>query len=307
MLAAVRKAMLGKHNVNYNKSNLEPSFKDDICNEFSGSKFNLGNQNVATFVRNCNYCITLSHDNFNIRFIVPDESTVPHFMMIKSAKRIAAMCTIFSIPRFNVYIIPVPIPRKFPSKGIVSPDNINGGYTYIEGTDIYIYRQEEWPKVLLHEFLHRTIADSYSHWDHKKVATFKSLYNIHSGTPLLMNEAVIEALAIVYHMSFLSLELGLDFKRLYTTEMQWTRQQVERMLLLQSKLPNQIWIEQSNAFAYIIIKYLLLKDITRFLKIQPRDTKAVSELLLEQTLDVVASKKNSYVNASMRMTVFGDL
>jgi hypothetical protein len=57
-------------------------------------------------------------------------------------------------------------PRKFPDPGQdLGPEHVNGGYTQICSTDgIFIYREEEASRVLIHEMVHAACLDE-KEWD----------------------------------------------------------------------------------------------------------------------------------------------
>ena len=39
----------------------------------------------------------------------------------------------------------------------MTSENINSGFTYVNRNDIYIFRKEEFPKVILHELIHHDL------------------------------------------------------------------------------------------------------------------------------------------------------
>ena len=73
---------------------------------------------------------------------------------------------IFNINKEITYwFLPNEDNRSFPIEGnIVTPHSINGGYTYTTENDIYIYRYEDFCKVMIHELLHHSIIESNTTW-----------------------------------------------------------------------------------------------------------------------------------------------
>jgi hypothetical protein len=138
------------------------------------------------------------------------------------------------------WIIPTSSPRLFPTPNQpVTQENINGGYTYINGNTIYIYRHEDYPKVMLHEIIHHSA--------------------IHSNS--IYNEAIVEFWALLFHLLFISTPTPATFDTLYQKELQWS-------LSLCKKL-SQHPADTSYATHYIIIKTCLLFFRQEFLQLPP--------------------------------------
>lgn len=120
------------------------------------------------------------------------------------------------------WIIPTSVPRLFPGPGeAVSEKHINGGYTYLSGNNIYIYRYEDLPKVMLHEVIH-----------HSKL-----------NTNTAYNEAIVEFWTVIFHLLAVN-------KELFEEELQWS-------LYLCKRLETHTG-DVSYAYNYIYIKTCLL-------------------------------------------------
>jgi hypothetical protein len=114
---------------------------------------------------------------------------------------------------FKVFFLANTQLRKFPPKGTpISPENINGGYTYrCEPETILIYRAEDATRVLIHELLHACCLD-----------------RITAGIDMI--EAETEAWAELIYIALLSQGKKFIFNSLLQRQSQWMRKQNERVL-----------------------------------------------------------------------------
>ena len=95
-------------------------------------------------------------------------------------------------------------PREFPDPGQdLGPEHVNGGYTKICSTEgIFIYREEEATRVLIHEMLHAACLDEHD-WD------------------LPMKEAMIEMWAELVLVALKSRGNSHSAKRLWVKQSHW--------------------------------------------------------------------------------------
>jgi len=155
---------------------------------------------------------------------------------------------------FEIYIAPHTGKRTFPIDGsIVQPKHINGAFTYVRAgapshtpatttskpdpvpVKIYIFRQEEFPKVMLHEICHHLPYHTPpTKWHPDILGEFYRYFGIDAtGCPnqcrvrLEPNEAIVEFWATIFHIMFLSIE-SKDLRRfpaLLECEKKWSDQQ----------------------------------------------------------------------------------
>ena len=97
-------------------------------------------------------------------------------------------------------------PRQFPDPGQdLGPEHVNGGYTQICSTDgIFIYREEEATRVLIHEMLHATCLDEKG-----------------EGWTIPMREAMIEMWAELILIALKSRGTMTKAKRLWVKQSHW--------------------------------------------------------------------------------------
>ena len=155
---------------------------------------------------------------------------------------------------FNIYIILSNLKRYFPEKDKkVSVTHVNGGYTDFNENIIFVWRHEEFEKVLLHEMIHFFDMDS-------RDAHFHTKLDINGPTSFY--EAKTDFYAIFYHLIYLSIITRLPIKMLLEVEFAFIENQA---MSLNDHFHLGTWkyklnknINQSTpALSYYILKYLL--------------------------------------------------
>ena len=104
------------------------------------------------------------------------------------------------VKHLNIVMIDCPNKRKF----IDHPYYINGGFTYLHKNIIYVYRNDEMFKVVLHEIIHHAFY-------------FKD-FDVYLGDPLRpkvninLNEAIVEFLATLYQIKYTNTNVKNELK-----------------------------------------------------------------------------------------------
>jgi hypothetical protein len=144
-----------------------------------------------------------------------------------------------------VYLLLSSLKKKIDNYKNISPKNINSGYTDIINRYIFIWREEEFEKVLFHELIHFFNHDHsneiYTH--HKK---FDSLF-----------EAITDFKAIIYNLIYLSLLKNKKLSKLINYEFSFINNQG----IMINNLINSDIVLESPAFSYYVLKLMLLKYI----------------------------------------------
>jgi hypothetical protein len=206
-------------------------------------------------------------------------------------------------------ILPDGSPRRWPVAGArVGHTHINGGLTYRDGSEVFIFRKEEFPKVMLHEALHHTRA--HAETGAGVAAWLRRTYRVASQTPLRVEEGIVEAVATLAQAAAVADE-GLHAGDVEERERQWAFAQARRLLAYQKKYFAE-WQEDTNAFAYLVVRALCLTDVARFRRAVRllRDGRPVDWAAFFQAAHATAAaswqRSPTRPIASMRMTVFGD-
>jgi hypothetical protein len=195
-------------------------------------------------------------------------------------------------------IIPTAAVRIWPAPGqSVDAAHINGAFTYrgpVHNGLVMVHRYEEYPKVMLHEALHHTRLDPMG-----GARTF-SVGNI-AIKNVLWSEAVVEAFADVYHTHFAAAD-GMGTKVKAEALLTQEREHAAHMAacVLQRIRSKGSWAETTNAFAYIVLRHLVMAKGYFGLAAVERDLKAWSDGL------VIGKSTGATAGESMRLTLFGD-
>lgn len=315
-----------------------------LRSELTGTHFNL--PEAIAYLNRCRYLTTLHHNHIgpgdiysNPKPLVtchvlsvnkgPLDTDLPPILLLERVvRRIVATISLFSIKkRFVFWLVPCKKNRTFPSRGVVTPKNINGGFTYVNDNDIenegdvvniYIYRSEEFPKVMLHETLHHSRIDSHTAWSIAEIDTLKKQYNIHHSTVFLPNEAIVEAWAVIMHTIFVATEFSLPFNVLWQREWEWAELQSARLVAYQYEgKPNTYqWREETNSYCYIVLKAHILRHATEFVATE-QSAVAIKTFVMNKMMSIsqlsyqkdfrVFNKNSKNKATTMRMTVFGNL
>lgn len=291
------------HYVNYNDSKI---LINNYYKECTNSNF--GNiDKILNYIKKCNKVIKIySKKNYNITFyLYCNNNDNSIFKLIKIYRRVLILTKIYNINKdLNFHLALCKFKRFMPNKQeIFDCINFNGGFTTISGNDIYIHRNCEYSKVILHELLHHIsiINDSTMKFDKHDIIKLKNKFNISTDTVLLPNESIIEFWATLYNLIFISYEYNINYDLLYKKELDFSYNQFLKIL---NHNKNKKWYEQTNVYCYFIFKYILLKNYNKFLKIKlPYNQKEFIDFLINNTYDI--DKVNKYkINKNLNTMIF---
>lgn len=221
--------------------------------------------------------------------------------------------------RLIIWVFLTHAKRMMPVRGHVQPKHINGGYTYVHGSDIYVLRREEFPKVVLHEVIHHTIHHRKS-WSPEGLMRLYETFHISRhkcdetmdtcSTILEPNEALVECWAEVIHLMFVSIDTRISFNNLWNAEQEYAFQQTKNLLNVQATHMSE-WQEGTHSYSYIVLRTLLLCTFPKWAFGQ-LDTNAMTMHILstwespaiQQRLQ--QTKRSRSKVKSLRMTLLGD-
>ncbi len=188
----------------------------------------------------------------------------------------------------KIYLNLTPFKKNLPKNRseIIGYEHINTGMTYrcVTDNEIFIYRKEEWFKVLIHETFHSYGLDIDYYDNNKLKSQISKLFPIDSTFNIA--ETYTEVWARILNCcfcSFLSSKDKSDYELFLNFSLQIERifsiMQMNKILSfmgLQYKdlwddspiskgLRNTLYKEQSNAFCYFILGGILMNDYVKFL------------------------------------------
>ncbi len=299
------------------KDMLSDTERQALIEELGNSLYSL--EKVNTFLTNCTHKYRFTCGLVTINVMCNKVCKKLRVQIIKTLYRANTILKMFSgnnIKRITFTLVPVNEPRTKPT-GIntVKPYHINGGYTYIHGEHIYIYRLEEWPKVALHELLHKIPKLQDIRWSSNIIRKLYTTFRIDTtGCPEQCNtyleptEGVIEAWAIFLHTAFISFEMEGDFERLLRDEIRWNDHQIQWILKKQEAQGDGKWREGTHAFSYLVLRGIILHNIDVFLEMPiPYDPDALYRFWENGWNNLELNPIGVYNKRSMRMSRYGDV
>lgn len=160
-------------------------------------------------------------------------------------------------------------PKRLPRRGeTITADHINSGLTYLfgdrDGTNILMFRMEEFPKVLCHELLH-FYGIAISHEQNEALSReYRQLFDIDHDLQLNLYEALTELNATVLNAAVLCAPGTL--MRVLREEFDHTARTIASMRAHFELPPNSWrgWAETTHAFSYVVLKHLLMAEAFRW-------------------------------------------
>ncbi len=164
--------------------------------------------------------------------------------------------TLNSNKQVNIFLILSDLKKMFPkNKQIIGIKHVNTGYTDFVKNIIFIWRYEEFEKVLFHEVIHYLDMDSRHH----HVEQIAEVIGPHS-----YYEAITDVWGIYYHLIYLSFITKRSLKIMLELELGFIRNQA---MILNEYMGLGNWVGQPDklikqstpAFSYYILKYIIFE------------------------------------------------
>jgi hypothetical protein len=155
----------------------------------------------------------------------------------------------------NIYLVLTKLNKLFPEDKYMDIKNANSGYTDFSENIIFIWRHEEFEKVLFHELIHLFNLDTRDHNYDKHIDI--------DGEDMIC-EAITDFWGIFYHTIYISLISRVQIKLLLELELGFIRNQAMTLNTIYGlddwKIkPNNMIQQNTSAFSYYIVKYLLFE------------------------------------------------
>lgn len=184
-----------------------------------------------------------------------------------------------------ITLILSPVKKIIETNKILTSSNINSGFTFTNSNEIFIFRNEEFSKVILHEIIHH---DKLIHNDLFKSSNKKRLlrhFQITNDTILILNEAIVEFWATLVHIGFVSCLYKIPYNDLFKKELEYSLFKSYQILRLKETYKNKLWCDKCNIYSYIIFKTILLQYINDFLGIYtyPYDDTKITNFLIDHS------------------------
>jgi hypothetical protein len=269
---------------------------------------------VKKYITRCDNLIVIKSDEVTFYIYFEKTTKVTMTKLFLSMKQAIVTKRFFNIGKhLNIHIVLSPYKRYMPSskKEYICECHINGGFTYPNGKNVYVVREEEYTKVMIHEILHHCSEIHNDGFVERQLNELKNVFNIAKETKLIPNEAIIEFWANLTNCAYLSFEYNQSFDSLLKKEVDFSLYQCHKIL---DKQGNSLWYETTNAYCYIIFKTILLKNMTKLSEYTyPYNPEYIKEFLIKYKDSIknkVNKNKDFYDNIiskkSLRMTFLAD-
>jgi len=195
---------------------------------------------------------------------------------------------------FIIHLIFSPAKKEFHYKKMITARNVNSGFTYARGNDIFIFRREEYPKVIIHELLHhQELIDQSLFPSTKDKNELMNHFNINKNTILILNETIIELWALIMHLSFIATEYKLDINELFEIETKYSIYKSWQILKLQDTYKDKQWCDKCNIYAYIIFKMIIMTKIKEFFSIYsfPYNQTKIKDFIIKHSNELFDLRK----------------
>ena len=251
--------------IDYLDNNNSLTFINNYYNIISKSKYSNINE-IKDYILKCNKVIIINSTNSNINFYIYFNNNLKESDINKLFKLYKRVNIIYDMHKLNknlnFHITLCPLPRILPKKNeIFEAKHVNGGITNPVLNDIYIFRKDEYIKVVLHELIHHIPIIDNVYFDLKQINNLKKNFNISNNTDILPNEAIVEFWATLYNLIFISIEYSISFSLLIKKEISFSLCQYKKII----NIYKNEWYEKTNVFCYIIFKLILLLNYKKFL------------------------------------------
>jgi hypothetical protein len=155
-----------------------------------------------------------------------------------------------------VYLVLSELKKEFNDNEIIGVPSVNTGYTDTNTGEIFIWRYEEWTKVLFHELIH------FYNLDNRNVKVNKEFPFKIQGLKSYF-EAWTDMMAIVLNTIFIKNITNLPIKKLFTIELTFVENQAKAMYYALGMDKNKVK-QTTSAFSYYVLKYWLFESCDDF-------------------------------------------
>jgi len=236
--------------------------KKELKSHFTGS-YNI--PEIISYINEITEIYIYKYENIEIRVYYRsgiDEINIPKIQ--KVIKRAFKVVDNYKNKLFKIHLIYSPAKKEFEFKEMITARNVNSGFTYPNGNDIYIFRKEEYPKVIIHELLHHNKDLHNDTFNNSNKEALMKHFDITKDTILILNETLIELHALLLHLTYISQEYKMDLKKLFKKELDYSIYKSSQILKLKKK--NKKWCDKCNIYSYIIFKTIIMINLKEFFK-----------------------------------------
>ena len=188
-------------------------------------------------------------------------------------------------------------------KDILTEKNVNSGFTFVNSYEIFIFRKEEFPKVIIHEMIHHNLNIHNDEFKEINKQKLKKAFGIRQDTKIILNEAMVELWATMLHLSFVARDYGWDIKELVRMETAYSLYKCYQIMRLRDK-KGELWYDRCNIYSYIIFKTILLNYMEELNKIYKYPNKYDDSSITDF---IISHKKLPEINKNPKFKLDGKI
>jgi len=258
--------------------------KKELKSHFTGS-YNI--PEIISYINEITEIYIYKYENIEIRVYYRsriDEINIPKIQ--KVIKRAFKVVDNYKNKLFKIHLIYSPAKKEFEFKEMITARNVNSGFTYPNGNEIFIFRREEYPKVIIHELLHhQKLIDKSHSFSIKNKELLMNHFKINKNSIFILNETIIELWALILHLAFIANEYKIDLKELLRIELLYSMYKSYQILKLQESYKNKEWCDKCNIYCYIIFKMIIMAKLNDFFIIYtyPYNETKITDFIIEHS------------------------
>lgn len=207
---------------------------------------------------------------------------------------------------FQIFLALTKYSKQLPNNKVITPENMNSGFTYISFDScpmIWVYRKEEICKVIIHEMLHLYQVHPFDYplsIDEKIIKKYD--IRVKHEDSLNIYEAYVEAIAVYINM--------IIYEQLFDEKNVFSKEMTHQLYLINQLHQFRGYLEETNVFAYVFLKYNILKNLDKVLLYTEKNNYCISDMKIIQKhlynikFDVLPSKIYSKKIRLHKMDIF---
>jgi len=271
------------------------NYEKDKLKSFFISDYNL--PEIISYINQITHIYYYTFNNLTVKvYYIKNYNKLNFTKIKKTIKRAFLVIDNYNnIKSFIINLILSPLKKEFVYNQMFTAKNVNSGFTFHNNNEIFIFREEEYPKVIIHELIHhQLLIDNQTFNNHNK---FKLMdhFNIHHSTKLILNETIVETWAMIVFLYLISKEYHFNLKTLFDIEFKYSMLKSYQILKLQETYKNQQWIDNANIYAYIIFKFIIMTKLQDFLLIYtfPYNDTTITDFIIKNSNVIFDLKKKT--------------
>ena len=312
------------------KVNIEEKNLDMTLIPINGDKYMTENIKREVYKFKYNGLFEFTVNNRKIKLYISDYEKKNYKKIIEKIKNILFFVTNYidedCVKIINLHLYLTNQKKVLPNNGSIKETNINSAFTYtrddecIDNNHIYIYRQEEVVRALIHELMHAFNIEKKFRINTSYNDEINKLFNIENSN-LLLEEMLAETYASILNLVFsekistTNKESFLkSYMKVYYIERDYLLFQCVKLLkmfkikyedLLQIGSIEKINLKtDTNVFSYIFLKAMLFIDLEKIFEVCYGDKKLIGCEKTDKFYEIIKDKYRS--EEFMRYLKYGE-